>query len=239
MSHRQNNNLSFIWRYRKSAKFVICLRAGTTATFFLDLRLAGVRGLVKEISQKGDHMRLASIVIYVFFMSAVGLAAHSEIYGDILYDDLNSRHGWDSQELGYLDCRNTREAGINSQLNIAGDYLFDDCLFTLQQASVLPALEPGNKKWFDYFDNQWDRLAYTGYDSKYSRSEFSFVSNVEDLELANNPGPRINEYDKAIFWIKDAYRAWVSKDHSGSTRLLLLSFGLVGIIGIRRKLKKP
>ncbi len=184
-------------------------------------------------------MRLASLVIYVFFMSAVGLAAHSEIPGDILYDDLNSRHGWDRQELEYLDCRNTQQAGINSQSDIAGGYLFDDCLFTLQQALVLTVLESGDKKWFDYFDNQGNRLAYTGYDTKDSRSEFSFVSDVEDLELADNPTPNIGEYDKVIYWIKDAYREWVPKDHSGTTRLLLLSFGLVGIIGMRRKFKKP
>ena len=193
---------------------------------------------MKEISQKGDHMRLASIAIYVFFMSAVGLAAHNEIPANILYDDMNSLHGWDSPELVYLDCRNTRHAGTNSQFAIAGDYLFDDCSFTLQQTSVLTAQESGNKKWFDYFDNQSIKLSDTGYDTKYSRSEFSLISNDEDPKLANNPGPRINEYDKAIFWIKDAYRAWVSKDHSGSTRLLLLSFGLVGIIGIKKKAQK-
>ena len=184
-------------------------------------------------------MRLASLVIYVFFMSAVGLAAHSEIPGDILYDALNSRHGWDRQELEYLDCRNTQQAGINSQSDIAGGYLFDDCLFTLQQALVLTVLESGDKKWFDYFDNQGNRLAYTGYDTKDSSSEFSRVSNAGDLESADNPSPRISEYDKVIYWIKDTYRAWVPKGHSGSTRLLLLSFGLVGIIGMRRKFKKP
>jgi len=184
-------------------------------------------------------MRLASIVIYIFFMSAVGLAAHNEIPTNILYNDLNSRHGWDNPELGYLDCRNTQHADIDSHLDITGDYLFDDCLFTLRQASVLPALEPGNKKWFDYVDNQWNKLAYTGYDTNYSKYEFSFVSNVEDLELANNPSPRISGYDKVIYWIKNTYRRWIPKDHSGTTRLLLLSFGLVGIIGMRRKFKKP
>jgi len=194
---------------------------------------------VQESTQKGDDMRLASFVIYVFFMSAVGLSAHSEVPADILYDDLNSRHGWDSQELEFLDCRNTQQAGINSQSGSAGDYLFDDCLFSLQQASLLPVLESGDKKWFDYFDNQWNRLAYSGYGIKDSRSEFSRVSNAGDLELADNPSPRIGEFDKVIYWIKDAYRAWVPKDHSGSTRLLLLSFGLVGIIGMRRKFKKP
>jgi hypothetical protein len=195
--------------------------------------------LGQKRTQKGDDMRLASFVIYVFFMSAVGLAAHSEVPADILYDDLNSRHGWDGQELEPLDCRNTQQAGINSQSGTAGDYLFDDCLFTLQPASLLPVLESGDKNWFNYSDNQWNRLAYTGRDTKDSRSEVSRVSDAGDLELADNPSPRIGEYDKVISWIKDAYRAWLPKDHSGSMRLLLLSFGLVGIIGMRRKFKKP
>jgi hypothetical protein len=184
-------------------------------------------------------MRLASLVIYVFFMSVVGLSAHNVIPNDILFDDLNSRPSWDSQELGYLDCRNTQQAGINIHSDTAGDYLFDDCLFSLQQASLLPVLESGDKKWFDYFDNQWNRLAYTGHDIKDSGSEFSFVSDVEDLELANGSSPRMGEHGKVLYWIKNVYRAWVPKDHSGSTRLLLLSFGLVGIIGMRRKFKRP
>ena len=184
-------------------------------------------------------MRLVSIVIYVFFMSVVGLAAHNEIPANILYDDLNSLPGWDNPELGYLDCRNTQHADINSRPDIAGDYLCDDCLLNLQQALVLTAHETGNKNWFDYNDNQWNSIANTGFDIKISSSEFSFVSNVGDLELADNPSPRMSNYEKAILWIKDAYRAWIPKGHSGSTRLLLLSFGLVGIIGMRRKFKKP
>ena len=183
-------------------------------------------------------MKWVSIVIYVFFMGALGLTAHGTTPASILYDDLNSLYGWDSPELRSLDCRNTQQAGVNSKLDIAGDYLFDDCLFILKEESGSTALEAGNKKWADYFDNQGNRLAYTGYDINYAGSEFSFVSNLENLELANNPSPRIGEYDKLIYWIKDAYRAWVPKDHSGTTRLLLLSFGLVGIIGMRRKFKK-
>lgn len=184
-------------------------------------------------------MKWVSIVIYIFFVGALGLTAHGTTPASILYDDLNSLYGWDSPELRSLDCRNTQQAGVNSQSDIAVDYLFDDYSSNLQQDSVLPTLESGDKKCLNYFGDQWNRLAYTDYDIKYSRSEFSFVSNFENLELANNPNPRIGEYDKLIHWIKNAYRAWVPKDHSGSTRLLLLSFGLVGIIGMRRKFKKP
>jgi hypothetical protein len=56
--------------------------------------------------------------------------------------------------------------------------------------------------------------------------------------LANNPSPSNDYYDEIVSWIEDEYHAWVAKDHYGSTRLLLLSFGLVGLIGIRRKFKK-
>jgi hypothetical protein len=173
-------------------------------------------------------------------MSVVMLAAHTEIPDSTYYDDLNSLYGWNRPELGHLDCLNSQHTDMNSQLDIAGDYFFNDCFFALQQASVLAAHEPpDDKKWSDYLDNQSIELADTDYDTKYSGSELSTISKDENPELADNPSPPTNKFDKAIFWIKDTYHTWVSKDHSGTTRLLLLSFGLVGILGIRRKLKKP
>lgn len=49
---------------------------------------------------------------------------------------------------------------------------------------------------------------------------------------------RFDYFDKLVSWIKETYRARVAKDTYGSTRLLLLSFGLVGLVGIRRKFMK-
>ena len=195
--------------------------------------------MVQEITRKGDDMRLASIVIYVFFMSAVASAAHNELPANIIDDDLNVLHDWDSPPLGRLGCRNTQLTDINSHRDIAGDYILDDCIFNLHQASIWTADEPGDKKRLDYIVNQRNELTDTDYDTKYSRSEFSLVNTVKDPELATNPSPPMSNYEKAISWIKNAYRAWIPKGHSGSTRLLLLSFGLVGIIGMRRKFKKP
>jgi hypothetical protein len=72
----------------------------------------------------------------------------------------------------------------------------------------------------------------------YTRAEISVIDRGKDGELANNPSPSDNYVDKIVSWIEDEYHAWAAKDHYGSTRLLLLSFGLVGLIGIRRKFKK-
>jgi hypothetical protein len=63
----------------------------------------------------------------------------------------------------------------------------------------------------------------------------SFIISTTNLP---NSQVQFTTYDEIVSWIEDEYHAWVAKDHYGSTRLLLLSFGLVGLIGIRRKFKK-
>jgi hypothetical protein len=72
----------------------------------------------------------------------------------------------------------------------------------------------------------------------YARAEISGIDRGRDGQLANNPNPSHGYYDEVVSWFEDVYHAWVAKDQYGSTRLLLLSFGLVGLIGIRRKFKK-
>jgi len=145
-------------------------------------------------------MRLALIIIYVFFISAAGLTAQSAVCDDILYGDINSLYGWVNPLLTY---------------------------------------DHGGTKRFDYFDDKWIKLAGTGYHSIYARAEIFAMDSGRDGELANNPDPNRNSYyDEVVSWIKDAYHAWVAKNQYGSPRLLLLCFGLVGIIGIRRKFKK-
>lgn len=59
--------------------------------------------------------------------------------------------------------------------------------------------------------------------------------------LASPAGPddteRNNICNQVISWIKNVYHAFVAKDQYDSTRLVLLSFGLIGVLGIRRKVK--
>jgi hypothetical protein len=72
----------------------------------------------------------------------------------------------------------------------------------------------------------------------YAGAEIYNIDSGRDDKLANNPDPGHNFFDEVVSWVKEVYHGWVAKDHYGSTRLLLLSFGLIGIIGVRRKFKK-
>ena len=184
-------------------------------------------------------MRLALIIIYIFFISATGLTAQSAVSGDILYGGINSLYGWDNPEIFNNDYRNTLQTAMDSHSVTANGYLFDDCLFNTQPEKSLLTFDHGGTKRLDYFDDKWIKLAGTGYHSIYARAETFAMDSGRDGELANNPGPNKNSYyDEVVSWIKDAYHAWVAKNQYDSTRLLLLCFGLVGIIGIRRKFKK-
>jgi hypothetical protein len=81
--------------------------------------------------------------------------------------------------------------------------------------------------------------------SPYSWSNHASVNNIvgdtqqtaidSNSLIANN---YISFSDKVLSWIKDTYRVWVANDNYESARLLLLSFGLVGLVGIRRRFKK-
>ena len=81
--------------------------------------------------------------------------------------------------------------------------------------------------------------------SRYGWSNHGFFYNVigDTKQTAIDSDPMIaNSYryffDKVGTWIKDTYRGWVANDNYESARLLLLSFGLIGLVGIRRKFKK-
>ena len=183
-------------------------------------------------------MKLALIIICVFFISNTGLTAQIAISDDILYTDINSLHGWDTPEFFNNECRNTQQTAINNHSIAANGYLFEDCLFITQPEKTVLTYDQGGTKQLEYFDAKWTKLADTDYHSMFTRAEISAIDSGRDGELANNPSPSNNYYDEIVSWIKDEYHAWVAKDQYDSTRLLLLSFGLVGLVGIRRKFKK-
>jgi len=183
-------------------------------------------------------MRFALILIYVIFISATGQTALTAVSDDISYDDINSLYGWDNSELFDNDCRNTQQIAIDSHSVTADGYLLDDCLFNTQPQTALLIYDYSETKRLDYFEDKWAKLAGTGSHSIYARAEIYAIDNGRDGELADNPSLSNNYYDEVVSWIEDAYHAWAAKDYYGSTRLLLLSFGLVGLIGIRRKFKK-
>ena len=183
-------------------------------------------------------MRLASIVICVLFMSTAGLSAHNEKSGDIAHTDWDSPNQWDNDCLFDQDVRDIHKASIVSQWGTTGNYLFDDCFFYPLHPAPLSDHQTDEVLWSNYFETQPNQFAASGVETKYTRLEFMSVGADRETELNINPSAQNGGYDKLIVWLKNVYRAWVSEGHSGSTRLLLLSIGLVGIIGIRRKLKK-
>jgi hypothetical protein len=188
-------------------------------------------------------MRLALIVICVLLMSVAGLSAHNEKSIDIAHTDWNRPYGWDSHRFFDQASRDIHKAGIVSQRGTTGNYLFDDCFFNRLHAAPLSDHPAGEVRWSNFFEGQFfegqsNQLVEAGVETKYARLEFLSAGADKETELNSNPNARNSGYDKLIIWLKNVYRAWVSEGHSGSTRLLLLSFGLVGIIGIRRKLKK-
>ena len=181
-------------------------------------------------------MRLALILVYVFFISATGQTAQTATSDDILYHDINSLHGLDNPELFNNDRRNTQQTAIDIHPVTANGYLFDNGLFSTQPETALLTYDDGRTKRLDYLNDKWTKLAGIGYQSMYAGAEISAIDSGRDRKSANNPSP--NYYDEVVSWIENAYRAWVAKDHYSSTRLFLLSFGFVGLIGIRRKFKK-
>ncbi len=183
-------------------------------------------------------MRLAFIIIYIFFVSATGQSAQSAFAAGILSDDINSQYGWDNPELVNDDYRNNQQNAIDSHSVTANGDLFIDIFFKTQPKTALLADENGNTKQPDYFDDKRTRLAGTGSGAMFARADISNIDSGRDGQLAKNPSPRHSYYEKVVFWIRDTYQAWVAKDRYGSARLVLLSFGLIGLIGIRRKFKK-
>ena len=156
-------------------------------------------------------MKLAFIIIYVFFISATGLTAQNAISDDILYDDINSLYGWDNPELLNNDCRNTQQTAIDSHSATTSGCLFDDCLFSTKPETALLTFDPGATKGLDYFDDKWTKLEGLGYHAMSAEAEISATDSGRDGELANNPRPSSIYYDDVVSWIEDAYHTWVAR----------------------------
>lgn len=183
-------------------------------------------------------MRLATILVYIFFISTTGQTAQAAVSDDMLYDEINRLYRWNQPEIFNNDFRDTQQTAIDSQSVTPDSRLFDDCLFNARPETALIAHIPGRTKRIDYFDDGLIQLVSAGYYSKSAGAELSTLDRGRDAESADSPNPSYHYVDEAVSWIKEVYHAWVPKNHYGSTRLLLLSFGLVGLIGIRRKFKK-
>jgi hypothetical protein len=129
--------------------------------------------------------------------------------------------------------------GQTAQANTSSDDIFyDHDVMNTPPGSTLRTHDQSGMKQFGYFDDKWAVLASTSHRPRSTRAEISEIDTGGDVGLIAGPNPILTYFDKLVSWIKDTYRARVAKDNYGATRLLLLSFGLVGLLGIRRKLKK-
>ena len=128
--------------------------------------------------------------------------------------------------------------GQTAQTTNSDDIFYDNCFINTQPEAALLTHDHSGTKQFDYFDDKWSVLAGTSHRLRSTRAEISNIDSSRNGGLEVGPNPIHTYFDKVVSWIKDTYRARVAKDNYGSTRLLLLSFGLVGLLGIRRKFKK-
>ena len=174
----------------------------------------------------------------MIFISMTGQSAQTAIPDDMLYNNINRLHRWTTPEFINRACLDTPQIVLNDHSTAARGNLFDDCLVDGQQASALLINERGEMRRFDYIDDKWAKLADTGHHAIYGRAEIAMIDSGNDVDLSANRSPRHSFYDKVVSWMEDVYDAWIARDQYVSTRLLLLSFGLVGLIGIRRKFKK-
>ena len=128
--------------------------------------------------------------------------------------------------------------GQTAQATNSDDIFYNDGFINTQPKAAPLNYDYSGTKQFDYFDDKWTVLASTNHRLSSTRAEISDIDSSGNGGLEAGPNPIHTYFDKVVSWIKDTYRARVAKDNYGSTRLLLLSFGLVGLVGIRRKFKK-
>jgi hypothetical protein len=118
------------------------------------------------------------------------------------------------------------------------DIFYNDSFIDTQTEVVLLTHDYSGMKRFDYFNDKSTVLASTSYRPRYAGAEISEIDNGRNGEMDADSNPIHTYFSRLISWIKETYRAWIAEDNYGSTRLLLLSFGLVGLVGIRRKFMK-
>ena len=107
----------------------------------------------------------------------------------------------------------------------------DDCLLNAQSEEVFLDYGQGRVKCLDYFNDNRNKLASEGYHTMIAKTEIPVIDSGGSGGSANNPNPSRSYYDDVKAWLEDAYHAWAVKDRYSSIRLLLLSFGLIGLLG--------
>ena len=128
--------------------------------------------------------------------------------------------------------------GQTAQATNSDDIFYDNGFINKLLASALLTHDQSGTKQFGYLDDKRAVIVSTNHRPGSTRAEISEIDSGGNVGLEAGSNPIITYFDKLVSWIKHTYRARFAKDNYGATRLLLLSFGLVGLLGIRRKLKK-
>jgi hypothetical protein len=128
--------------------------------------------------------------------------------------------------------------GQTTQATNSDDIFCDNGFINTPPEPAFLTHNSSGTKQFSYFNDKWPVLASTSHRPRPIRAEISKIDIGGSVGLEAGPNPILTYFDKVVSWIKETYRSRVAKDNYGATRLLLLSFGLVGLLGIRRKLKK-
>ena len=127
--------------------------------------------------------------------------------------------------------------GQTTQAANSDDIFYDNGFINTQPESDLLTNAHSGTKQFDYFGDKWAVLASTSHRPGTTRAEISDIDSSRNGGLKAGQNPIYTYFEKIASWLKNTYRTRVAEDNYGATRLLLLSFGLIGLVGIRRKLK--
>ena len=183
-------------------------------------------------------MRFASILMYVFFSSIAGQTAQTVISDNILCDNIKGLYGLNNPEIFCNDCRNKQHPYIENPSVTPNGTSPNDCVLNAQSGEVFFDYDQGRIRFLDHFGDNWNKLASAGYHSLVAKNEIPTIDTGRKGDSANDPNSSRSYYYDVKAWLEDVYHAWAVKDRYGSILLILLIFGLVGLIGIRRKLKK-
>lgn len=180
-------------------------------------------------------MRLALIIIAVFIISASGLAVQT-----VVSEDVESLFRTDLRECFINDPRNTQQTARESR-SITGKgkgYLFNERIYKTQPEESILAFNRGRTKRLEHGSNILTELEVIADRTMFARAEIPADVNRIAGEVAKIQVPNKNYFVQIISRIRNVYDSWAAKDDYGSIRLVLLCFGMVGLIGIRRKFKR-
>jgi hypothetical protein len=120
------------------------------------------------------------------------------------------------------------------------DSLFLDDSYSLPRRASSASLtyDDREKVCLDCFTVKLANFADSDYNMPDTRTHLPIYPRNKNRDPVYGLSRNNHHYDKVVSWIKDAFQEWNAKDQDEYPRLILLSFGIIGVIGIRRTVKK-